>query len=197
MFALIAVLAQAAEPGVVQIQIDSPDPHVQLKRHEGSAVVPLGTGAALVESNSIVCRAPCNKVVDARDGHEFFLSGRGVTDSSRFQLFEYSGPVTIHVDPGTQAYRTLGKVLTYGSIAPILFGGLMFWTAQGMKNDDQLDPETRADWRNAEKTYGFVLLGGAAMLTTGIVLWATSGTTYTIEPTVSSTSSGTRFRVTF
>src|SRR5262249_39222718 len=58
----------------------------------------------------VVCRTPCDAVVDGRAGRAFYFAGDEVPESSRFLLTEKSGDVTVKVSTGNTALEPAGNV---------------------------------------------------------------------------------------
>lgn len=103
-----------------------------------------------------VCRAPCDRVVDGRDGRAFFLSGDRVTPSRKFTLLDREGDVTLEVRPGHRALYLAGWFSTVFGLVGAATGAVLLATS----DDD-------ADLRTA----GAVVLGvGAPVLAGGIVM---------------------------
>lgn len=117
-------------PGIVKIHIDSPDPQVQLYGSEVDKLVPLPDGSfRSVGPSTILCRAPCDEYIDARNGQQVHLASPDMPPSDPFQLFASSGDVEVRVEPGDEAMRVTGGWLTALGVlgvlagAPTLIGG--------------------------------------------------------------------------
>ena len=59
-----------------------------------------------------VCAPPCEVVVDGRRGQEFFFTGPGISESSRFRLGREAGDVSFIVKPGRSTVQAVGVSLT-------------------------------------------------------------------------------------
>jgi hypothetical protein len=158
-------------PGVVRFHIDADKSDVELRRDKGVAA----SGSYMVSGSMIspiyvrtyetVCKAPCDQVVDARDGQQFFFGGKGITGSSKFHLDDKTGAVQANVRAGSDGMHTAGywAALFGGSLA--LIDGALF----------ALDIPPRP-------LYGALALTGVVALGTGIIIMATSGTRYELKP---------------
>jgi hypothetical protein len=113
------------------------------------------------------CQAPCDQIIDGRPGQSFFFVGDGIPESSRFQLRDKAGDVSVHVEPGSSALRTGGIALTtmgtLGTLAglPILIVG-----------------STNNGSTTALAAGGILLGVGVTALVSGIVMIVKSGTDY-------------------
>ncbi|MDI1444032.1 hypothetical protein [Polyangium sp. 6x1] len=163
----------APGPGVPLVHIESNWPELELARIEGE----VGGGyqqPEFVGPNTItkyMCRAPCDKLVDGRDGHRFFISGPGMFPTSSFRLDDLEGPVTARVKGVSLARFTGGILLT--TLGVVLgLGGTMF-TAASFTMDTTPTPENPnpAQDVRAVRTIGLVTLAmGAGSLVGGIML---------------------------
>ncbi|WP_437504284.1 hypothetical protein [Sorangium sp. So ce1099] len=128
----------------------------------------------------LVCSAPCGKLVDGSKGHEFLLSGWGITDSDPFQLLDWKGEITLRVEPGNAIARGWGvMMLKYLSWSVSAAGG----TAMILNRiiGDTLLEDAGPGFRRNVDVVGLGLVGlGAAVLSTGIVLVVSNGTTYEV-----------------
>lgn len=70
------------------------------------------------------CRSPCGVLVDGSGGHEFVLSGPGITDSAPFHLLDWQGEVTLRVNPGNFKVHGWGVWMLEPttSLVPMLVG---------------------------------------------------------------------------
>jgi len=162
-------LEPSTQPGVPRIHIATEDPRVQLRRYNWAAT----TGDARSGATSlaeIVCRAPCDEVIDGRRGEEFFFGGTGVSPSSHFQLFDKQGDLTAEVKPGSRLKRTGGLVSLFIGAGFATGGGLLLADdAAGTGNVSHLG------------VAGGVALGiGAVALIAGAVLFASGETDHTL-----------------
>ncbi len=87
--------------GAVRVHIETKHPGVELREEQPGA-----------ESFVVVCRQPCDRVVDGRDGRSFFFAGEGITPSPTFALDRRRGDVTAAVKPGSAGLRTGGAVVS-------------------------------------------------------------------------------------
>lgn len=170
----------ALPPGMVKVHIDTDDPKVQLHRYRGSSVglvvVPVNA-IVISDYSNVVCRAPCDRVVDGRDGEEYFFAGSGLSSSGRFQLYDRTGTLEAKVNPGSNTLRWVGIGAALAGIAPVLGGAGMLAIGSDIKDDF---PDEGSRW----KTIGAVAIGvGTAMIIGGIVLWLSGRTTYELAST--------------
>lgn len=122
-------------------------------------------GGARDGAPTAVCEAPCDRVVEGRADHQYFVEGAGVPRSGPFDLGE-TGSWKIVVDPGSSAQRYAGIPLAvFGGVGAVVGSALMV----GRAFDDGYDDGLFLGG-------GVSLAVGLAVLTTGIVLMATSGT---------------------
>ncbi|HZO16881.1 MAG TPA: hypothetical protein VFB62_26575 [Polyangiaceae bacterium] len=158
--------------GVVKVHIDSEDPNVYLVQHRvaGSVVTQYGTIVGL--QSSTVCHAPCDKVIDASPDDRYTIAGDEIRPSDPFSLHQYEGDVTASVEPSSSVLAGLGSTASViGGLG--LLGGI--FTTVFAYTDIIEDP--------IAKPVGVgVLVGGAALLTGGIVMVALSGTDVEIAP---------------
>ncbi len=164
---------------MVNLHIETDDPRVQLHRYRGSSVglVVMPVNAIVIaEYSDIVCRAPCDRVVEGRNGEEYYFSGSGLSSSGHFQLYDAHGSIAAKVNSGSNAMRWAGIGLTFGSLGFILAGAGFYAIGNRIRRDFPDDG-------SSVKTAGAVLIGiGAAALVTGIVLWVSGRTTYELTP---------------
>ncbi len=178
----------APTKGMPLVHIESNWPEVELARIDGD----IGGGyqhhemEGFVSAGAIskyVCRAPCDKLVDGRDGHRFFIKGSGMFPSPPFRLDTFDGSVTARVT-GTSMSRFTGGVVLAALGGTLTLGGGMFTAFSFL-----IDPEKTAENPNPEgelrtvRTFGLVLLGmGVASLVGGIVFLSEGRTRIELVP---------------
>ncbi|MGK3969238.1 hypothetical protein WMF38_35395 [Sorangium sp. So ce118] len=161
-------------PGIVRVHIETDEPQVQLMVVTGKSTVRQGSSATRSNLADVVCRTPCDAILDSRNGEEFFFGGRGIVPSSEFQLFDRSGDVFIKVDPGSAFGHSVGQIMTYVGWLAALGGGLVI--AKAYINEDQHESYHGA------KRVGLGIVGaGAAIGGSGYILGAASQTTYELS----------------
>lgn len=172
-----------AEPqnGLVRIHIESDDPEVQLHRYAVTALA--GHHATpghpvITTESALLCRTPCDTWIDGRHHEEFFFTGKGVTDSSRFQAMGMQGDVTAEVDSGSQLQHTLGWVTFGVGLAGAAFGGLMYGLAVGGECAPDEDKCGVRPIERSKPVFGAIVGLGLTVAVGGIVLVVTSGTDY-------------------
>ncbi|HEY2518453.1 MAG TPA: hypothetical protein VGI39_46610 [Polyangiaceae bacterium] len=194
-------------PGMPRVHIQTENPQVQLHRYMGTAITGYHTtttytGHGTISSTApvsttlseVICRVPCDTIVDGRNGDEFFFAGKGVTPSPKFQLFNQSGDLTAAVQPGSKGARVGGLVsLLLGGVAAVTGGTLMIIGANTSSTTSSFESPSGSMYGNYSTTSsssgqglttaGEVALGvGAAAIIAGIILLTNSKTTYTILP---------------
>lgn len=171
--------------GVVRMHIDVDDPKVQLHRHEGTAAHWVPNRVVVTEVSTLICRAPCDQLVDGSKGEEFFFTGNGITPSSRFQLFDKRGDVSAEVKPGSSAGRIVGFVGAAAGAALVAAGAVsVLLGSKSSPSLEQVDGKfvVRETDDPGLKTAGYVMLGtGGAALVGGIWLWVANGTTFELR----------------
>ncbi|TKC95783.1 hypothetical protein [Polyangium fumosum] len=166
--------------GVPFLHIESDWPNVELARVEGE----IGGGGyqhqPYVGPNAItkfVCSVPCNRLVDGRDGHRFFISGPGMFPGESFRLDSQEGPVTVRVK-GTSMGRFASGILLVSMGGVLSLGGVMF-TAASFTMDTKptpQDPDPMKDVR-AVRTIGLVTLGISVASVVGGAILLSDGRT--------------------
>ncbi|HEY2514832.1 MAG TPA: hypothetical protein VGI39_28395 [Polyangiaceae bacterium] len=167
-------------PGMPRIHIEADDPHVQLRRYMGSIANPNATTTV----SEILCRAPCDDVIDGTRGEEFFFAGTDITPSSRFSLFEARGNVTARVKTGDHAAWVGGLVSVITGSALAVGGGTMFAVGLSASSSTSNLASSQAtnDASNMANTYkaaGGVAFGiGLFAAVVGLVVLTNNETTY-------------------
>lgn len=154
-------------------------PNVQLTKVVSSITVVGSGGSATGVVSRGVCAAPCDEIVDGRDGSQFFFSAPGMVASPPFSLKQYDGEIEARVRGGSVWKRFGGISLTSFGGAAVLTGIAL--TAIGLPTTEiGPDFEIRSE---ITRTPGLITLGvGAAALAGGIYMLVTSGTTFEIRP---------------
>ncbi|WP_437732751.1 hypothetical protein [Sorangium sp. So ce1335] len=158
-------------PGVVRLHIETDEPQVQLMVVSGKRTVTQGGSTTRSTLADVVCRTPCDAIIDARDGEEFFFGGKGIVPSSGFQMFDRSGDVSIKVYPGSAFRHSVGRMMIYAAWIAAVGGGLVM--VHAYINED------RDESYHGAKLVGLGIVGaGAALGVSGYLLGAASETTY-------------------
>ncbi|XXT18198.1 hypothetical protein WME94_49005 [Sorangium sp. So ce429] len=108
--------------GIVRVHIETENPDVQLHRWLRASVPRTKDTVVLMNGHEFICKAPCDKLVNASMGQEYFFSGPGITDSSRFRMIQRRGDVTIEVRPGSSALYDSVRPLRYAGAAMLTVG---------------------------------------------------------------------------
>ncbi|HVK70341.1 MAG TPA: hypothetical protein VM694_38070, partial [Polyangium sp.] len=165
--------------GVPFLHIESNWPNVELARIDGE----VGGGyqqQAYVGPNTItkfMCSAPCDRLVDGRDGHRFFISGPGMFPSEAFRLDSQEGHVTARVKGVSMARFASGLILvTMGGVLSL--GGIMF-TAASFTMNGTPTPENNEPMKDvrAVRTIGLVTLGIGVASVVGGAMFLSEGRT--------------------
>jgi hypothetical protein len=159
------------EPGVakprVHLELTRPR-EVRLFEIDNEIVASGYYGATYGMQFRAVCTAPCDRVIDATRGQDFFLAtGQSsmTTASRRFSLDGKQGDVTIRVKPGNRGLRIVGAVLLGIGIG-CLIGGAALAVPKSTRN------------------IGYVFLGiGAPSLIAGIPMTIFGRTRYELADT--------------
>jgi hypothetical protein len=127
-----------------------------------------------------VCAAPCDRVIDGRQGQSFFFNGHGVLKSRTFSLSQYSGDIVARVKPGRPARRVGGIIgLALGG-AGLGTAAYLYWDAKrgaDRYNDFQDDTQTRIEPNYKPATA--ILISGAIVAAVGLTMLLLSGTRVT------------------
>ncbi len=168
-------------PVGVEISFDADTPRATLQRYVGSGdvavdyVTPYGTtvgsGDAELSLYRDVCTSPCNQRI--APGGRYRVSGEGLVPTDSFTLSATESS-RISASMSSRGKRTAGKWLTIIGIAPTLVGGLLLGVAP---SESPVAPCAGCvNLQASMYLWGGIAAGvGATMLTIGIVLWATSG----------------------
>jgi hypothetical protein len=104
--------AQTSTQGAPRVHFDADAPEMTL----------MTLGSAL-ESDRPLCRAPCDRVVNGREGQVFYFGGEGVVPSTRFKVLDWSDDVRLEVRAGRGGSSEGIPLLVLGSLATL--GGLI------------------------------------------------------------------------
>lgn len=181
----VAQANAADDAPTVHVQIDANSPAVELFRitSEGVGTVATGRGTATVGIVNFErqCRAPCDLTLsDPR--HDFFISGDGITPSSRFTLMGAGEDVTLKVDAGNATVRSLGWIGTSVGVTAAVTGGTLL-LLQALLSPSGSSLRSPSGAGNLLGTVGWAsVAGGGALLGAGIPMIAFSGTEVEILP---------------
>ena len=104
---------------------------------------------------------------------DIHLGGTGLVPTDGFRLGKV-GPNRIEGSMSTKSKRTAGKVLTYLGIPLTVLGGMLLAVAPGSSDEPACNGCVR--FQSSLYLWGRIVTGvGLPLLTIGIVLWATSG----------------------
>ena len=155
-------------PGVARIHIVTDDEGVQLVRVGGSSLQIGGNTLNLGLVSEVICQAPCDTIVDGRDGASFYFAGNGILPSEPFQLLEHEGDVAVAVDAGTPGAAFGGGMMLAFGVIGVIVGAIITPVSFGVTDPD--------GGRAAHIAGGVTLGGGAALVAGGAVIVGAAGT---------------------
>jgi hypothetical protein len=124
-----------------------------------------------------VCVTPCGVPVDPKALYR--VGGRQFVPSDTFNMPRPSGQVTIEARMGSRVRSIVGTALTLGGLGAGALGGVFLLAASEQHNDSYGEPSPAKFFFTF---YGVVLaIAGTVVALVGIPLWATSGTSATVE----------------
>lgn len=159
-------------PGVVKLHIESPDPSVQLHGLGAQRLDQVAGGYVGRGASTLLCRAPCDAVIDARLGQPLKIAGPDIPDSAPFTVYDKEGEVTARVRPGNSGKLTWSAITGSTGILAVITGGSLLLTGALINSTDSAS--TSGD--GLVKWGAITLGGGVALTTAGVILW-NSGTT--------------------
>lgn len=134
------------------------------------------------DDDAVACTVPCNQLVPAGPKDIYYLGGKGIANSSEFDLADGIKAAQVELYAGTKAGKIAGIILTALGGMLLINGGtsMLSWGIQQ-------DPAIQAQYAQSgtqpliSPTVSLVLalleLGvGAASFTTGVILWPTNST---------------------
>ncbi|APR74980.1 Hypothetical protein A7982_00326 [Minicystis rosea] len=181
----VVMLPQAANAAPVQQGPGAPRVHIEaakganiegieLRELIGWELVPYGMespdGMGRTTRNRpmgrVVCAPPCDVVVDARRGQDFYLAGEGITDSPHFKLSDAPVDLRLTVSPGRAGLWSSGLALTTLGGIGVSAGSVVLGVGAGSKAD------------GARAAGGISLAAGGLMLASGILMLVQGRTTF-------------------
>jgi hypothetical protein len=151
--------AREGDMGLVRLRMPS-DSEVRLVEHTEV----MRTGWFGVTQRRVVCKAPCDELLDARGNKYYQFTGPGMPDSKAFTLSEYRGEVRADIRPGSSALRGGGIALvTLGSVG---VGAGVLLTVIGFVDGSPSSPmrEFRIAGPTAMGVGSAVAVGGGLMI---------------------------------
>jgi hypothetical protein len=140
------------------------------------------------DDGETACTVPCNQLVPAGPKDQYYLGGKGLTNSNNFDLAEGIRGARLDVRAGTKAGKIAGIILT--ALGVQLFpSGILSMVSWGILQDPKVQAQIASSGQQQliSPTVTLVLaivylaVGGAA-LTSGVILWPTNGTTVKMTP---------------
>ncbi len=151
--------------GIIRLSLKSKNPELQLfEKFEAKTE----RGVDLL-GHRVLCQAPCDKIIDARNGRSFYLSGPGIVESEVFRLDNQSGGIRLDVSPGSKLQGTLGLY----SMIISSFIGTYHMIPIVLERNTALITKERSIW----------LLGSGVSAVLGLLLFNNSQTTYSASTT--------------
>lgn len=186
----LTVPAEPAAPAVAANQDDPPEPiqlspgaprlHIELTRPADLKLYEVTgefsgfnyRGFSSGTTSRPVCVAPCDQVIDGRQGQSFFFNGDGVVKSRDFSFSDYGGDVVARVRPGSSGLRVGGIIVMSLGGGGLATGAFLLLTAKNgidQKYDDMNQPLPLAQPNYVPATAllisgALVVAGGLAML---------------------------------
>ncbi|HFE47391.1 MAG TPA: hypothetical protein ENJ18_18200 [Nannocystis exedens] len=112
-----------------------------------------------------ICAAPCDQVVDLKQGDQFFVSGKRVSGSKAFSIAPDQGDLTVSVKPGRQGVLLGGFLIAPLGFSSLLAGAIWYPIAKrylAETGDPNLKPAIGMMIGG-----GIALVGGVAMVILG------------------------------
>ncbi len=164
-------------PGVVKLHIESPDPSVQLHGLGAQRLDEVSGGYVGQGASTLLCRAPCDALIDARLGQPLKIAGPDIPDSALFTVYDKEGEVTARVRPGNSSKLTWSAITGSTGILAVITGGSLLLTGALLNSTDSASSSG-----DGLVTWGAVTLGAGVVLTgTGVILWNSGTTDVTLE----------------
>lgn len=153
----------AAGLGVVHLHIESDAPITRLMGAE-------------------TCPEPCDRAIDGRAGRRFYFAPREAPESERFDLSQWSGPVTARVSAGSDL-RQKGGYVVIGLGGFAVLNGLEGVVTGGIVRGFANEQETK-DVGKTFQVVGLVTAAvGVVVGLAGLGLALSGDTTYQLSPT--------------
>ena len=179
--------SRPADPPSVEISFEADPSRAVLQRYVGSGNVSVdyvtpygvtvGSGDGELSLYRDVCSSPCNQRVPADGRYRVAGEGLVATDSFTLHPDEHN---RITASLSSKGKRTAGKYLTITAILPTLVGGILLGVAPAESSVAPCDG--CVNLQASMYLWGGIIAGvGVTMLTVGIVLWATSGSSAAID----------------
>lgn len=168
-------------PGIVRIHIDSPDPNVELQGLGAQRLDKVGSGYLGQGASTLLCRAPCDTLIDARLGQPLMIAGPDIPTSAAFTVYDKEGDVTARVRPGSSSKLTWSAVTGSVGVLAAITGGSLLLTGALINSTDSGSSSSASRGDSLVKWGGITLVGGVALTVTGVVLYNSGTTDVTLE----------------
>jgi hypothetical protein len=165
-------------PGVVRVFIQSPKP-LELHGMGVSRLEPVEGGFRSLGQSQLLCRGECGAYLDARVGQHLSVGTPDIPFSAPIQLYDREGDVELDVSPGNGTSMGFGIIsLSVGSLAAIM-GLSLAGTGALISSGSGDSADTGADLTK----WGLIsLVGGAALITVGVILMNDGSTKVEVRP---------------
>lgn len=161
--------------GMPFVHVESDWPELELQRVDGEIGAGIYTNKNQIGPQTLskyICEAPCDKLVDGREGHRFFFSGPGMYPSEQFRLEQRDGYITARVH-GVGIGRMIGGILLTTTGGIFALSGTMLFGFSFIPNRPTQASPNPVDVSTDMRVAGLIVGGiGAGMLVGGIYLLA-------------------------
>lgn len=173
---LAALSARAAEPA------EPVDPVWNLRVHLLSDDERVELRHSLPQKDyTVVCKTPCDRVVQFRQADEFRLAGDGLLSSEPFEFRPRNGDVTLKVSTGKRVPIYVGTAIAFaGGLAANIGLYSVMWARQ--EDVSCAISETCGPHDTLRKTGYILMASGLAVFATGVaILLFSPRTGFTVE----------------
>lgn len=163
------------DPNRLHVHIESPEP-AELKHVTAISDGLINGHYFVVTSVESVCQSPCDADIPIEPGGSYYIDGK-YPRSGTFSFATHGKDAVVDVKPGSTGRRvggwlglTLGPAVALGGSLPLVFKSISCSAGCSREEADDMMPEALGG--------SFITLGVGGFIS-GIVLFATSGTTAT------------------
>ncbi len=142
--------------GVPYLHVETTAPRLELRVFDG--IMPSYESSRRRSSRVVsrfVCAAPCDQLIDAREGARYFFSGPRLTTSEYFRLDAVAGPVAVRVQAGSRRALNDGLIVSAFGALFTFVGGILLGVGLTAPH---LEPDA-----SSLRIAGATFLGGAAI----------------------------------
>lgn len=164
-------------PGIVRLHVESPDPAVEVHGFGAQRLDKVAGGFVGQGASTLLCRAPCDAMIEARLGQPLKIVGADIPDSAPFRVYDKEGDVTARVRPGSSSKLTWSAITGSIGVLGAITGGSLLLTGVLLSSAD-----SESGSGDGLTKWGGITLGAGLVLTgTGIVLYNSGTTDVTLE----------------